>query len=143
MDDLLYKACVKYFTSLASYGYKNETEVKKLLFYIFIQELVNTPSVVISENDYKEIENALYCIYGTSCLIPYPEYCENPMYLHLGDMTEVAKRLEEAERTIEEMKQAASPDSELGVLRRVEHLEGSVENLESLDYVLESNSTEN
>lgn len=140
MDDLLYKSCVKYFTSLANYGYKSEAEVKKLLFYIFIQELVNTPSVVISESDYKELENALYCIYGTTCLIPYPEYCENPMYLHLGDMTEVAARLEEAERAIQEIKDTATPESQLGVLRRVEQLETGVENLEGLDFVLEGNT---
>ena len=130
MDDLLYNACVRYFTSLSNYGYRNEEEVKKLLLYVFIQELVNTTSISISEEDYKHIENALYCIYGTTCLIPYPKYCENPMYLHLGDIAELSKRVDEVEEEVDAIKEAASPDSQIGVLRRVEALE-------SLDFVLE------
>lgn len=123
MDDVLYESCLRYFTSLSNYGFRNDEEVKKLLFYVFIQELVNTTSIVISEEDYKHLENALYCIYGTTCLIPYPKYCENPMYLHLGDITELSRRVDEVEQEVEEIKNAASPDSQLGVLRRVEALE--------------------
>lgn len=100
MDDLLYESCLRYFTSLANYGFKSEKDVKKLLFYVFIQELVNTTSIVISEEDYKHIENALYCMYGTTCLIPYPNYCERPMYAHLGDIAELSARMERAEETL-------------------------------------------
>lgn len=100
MDDLLYNSCLRYFTSLANYGFKSEKDVKKLLFYVFIQELVNTTSIVISEEDYKHIENALYCMYGTTCLIPYPNYCERPMYAHLGDIAELSARMERAEETL-------------------------------------------
>lgn len=130
MDDLLYNACVRYFTSLSHYGYRNEEEVKKLLLYVFIQELVNLTSIVISEEDYKHIENALYCIYGTTCLIPYPEYCENPMYLHLGDVAELSVRVSRTE-------------DELAVLEgqnldtRLTKVEGDVEELQGLDFVLE------
>ena len=53
MDDVLYESCLRYFTSLSHYGFKNEEEVKKLLLYVFIHELVNTTSVVINEEDYK------------------------------------------------------------------------------------------
>ena len=130
MDDVLYESCLRYFTSLSNYGFRNDEEVKKLLFYVFIQELVNTTSIVISEEDYKHLENALYCIYGTTCLIPYPKYCENPMYLHLGDIAELSKRVDEVEQEVEEIKNAASPDSQIGVLRRVEALENQ-------DYILE------
>jgi len=97
MDDLLYESCLRYFTSLANYGFKSELEVKKLLFYVYIQELVNTTSIVINEEDYKHLENALYCMYGTTCLIPYPNYCERPMYAHLGDIAELSARMEKAE----------------------------------------------
>ena len=31
MDDLLYNSCVRYFTALGNYGFKNDEEVKKLL----------------------------------------------------------------------------------------------------------------
>lgn len=30
--------------------------------------------VYITENDYRIIQNALNCLYGSSCLIPYPNY---------------------------------------------------------------------
>ena len=97
MDDLLYNACIRYFTSLADYGYRNEEDVKKLLFYVYIQELVNTTSLAIPEADYKSLENALYCLYGTTCLIPYPDYCERPMYAHLGDIAELSARMAKVE----------------------------------------------
>jgi len=97
MDDLLYNSCLRYFTSLTDYGYRNEEDVKKLLFYVFIQELVNTTSIVISEEDYKELEKALYNFYGTTFLMPYPDYCERPMYAHLGDIAELSARMAKAE----------------------------------------------
>lgn len=99
MDDLLYESCLRYFTSLANYGFKSERDVKKLLFYVYIQELVNTTSIVIPEEDYKHLENALYCMYGTTCLIPYPNYCERPMYAHLGDIAELSARVAKVEDT--------------------------------------------
>ena len=100
MDDLLYESCLRYFTSLANYGFRSEKDVKKLLFYVYIQELVNTTSIVIPEEDYKHLENALYCMYGTTCLIPYPNYCERPMYAHLGDIAELSARMKKAEGKI-------------------------------------------
>lgn len=129
MDDVLYESCLRYFTALSHYGYRNNEEVKKLLLYIFIHELVNTTSIVISEEDYKHIDNALYCIYGTTCLIPYPKYCENPMYLHLGDIAELSKRVDELQKEVDQIENAADPDSPIGLVKRVE-------DLESLDYVL-------
>lgn len=99
MDDLLYNACLRYFTSLVNYGFRSERDVKKLLMYVYIQELVNTTSIVIPEDDYKHLENALYCLYGSTCLIPYPNYCERPMYAHLGDIAELAARVDKMEDT--------------------------------------------
>ncbi len=97
MDDLLYNACLRYFMSLANYGFRSERDVKKLLMYVYIQELVNTTSIVIPEEDYKHLENALYCLYGSTCLIPYPNYCERPMYAHLGDIVELSARVAKLE----------------------------------------------
>lgn len=77
MDNLLYDCCLKYFTCLSDFGYRDEEDVKKLLFYVFIQELVNSPSLSISETDFNICKNALYSICGTSCLFSYPEYCSN------------------------------------------------------------------
>lgn len=130
MDDLLYNSCVRYFTTLGNYGFKNDEEVKKLLFYVFIQELVNTTSIVISEEDYKHLEGALYCIYGTTCLIPYPKYCENPMYAHLGDIAELSVRVSKTEDEL-----AALEKQNLN--GRLTEVENKVEVLDDLDLVLE------
>lgn len=112
MEDLLYNTYLRYFTELSSLGYKNNNEVKKLLFYTFIQELVNTTSIVISKEDYEHLETALYCLYGTSCLIPYPNYCENPMFLHLGDVAELSARVSVLEEEVDELQNEASNENE-------------------------------
>lgn len=101
MDDALYESCLRYFTSLANFGYRSEEDVKKLLFYVFIQELVNTTSIVIPKEDYKHLEGALYSLYGTTCLMPYPDYCENPMTAHLGDIIELSYRVERLEEDVD------------------------------------------
>ena len=103
MDDALYESCLRYFTSLANFGYRSETDVKKLLFYVFIQELVNTTSIVIPKEDYMHLERALYSLYGTTCLMPYPDYCENPMTAHLGDIVELSYRVERLEEDVNDI----------------------------------------
>ena len=115
MDDVLYESCLRYFTSLSHYGYRNGEEVKKLLLYVFIHELVNTTSIV------------------TSCLVPYPKYCENPMYLHLGDLAELSKRVDELQTELDQIEDMSDPDSPLGLVKRVEDLENQ-------DYILEGDA---
>ena len=62
-----------YFNALSNFGYKNQDEVNKLLAYIFISDLINGPMrVYIKEPDLKIISKALNCLYGSTCLIPYP-----------------------------------------------------------------------
>lgn len=129
MDDLLYNALSKYFAKLANFGYSDDVEIKKILFYCFINELVNTPSIVITQEEYTELEKALYCIYGTTCLIPYPNYCENAIFSHLG------KR--EIEGDPEDMRDQIEAD----ILARVESLERDVSALKDLDIVLEVDPT--
>lgn len=126
MEELLYNAYLRYFTSLGNFGYKSDKEVKKLIFYTFIQELVNTTSIVISKEDYKHLENALYCLYGTSCLIPYPDYCENPMFLHLGDVAELSARVDILEEKVEDLEYLRDLDYVLtdGVLNEIPNNQG-------------------
>jgi len=126
MEELLYNAYLRYFTSLGNFGYKSDKEVKKLIFYTFIQELVNTTSIAISKEDYKHLENALYCLYGTSCLIPYPDYCENPMFLHLGDVAELSARVDILEEKVEDLEYLKDLDYVLtdGVLNEIPNNQG-------------------
>ena len=42
---------------------------------LFLEEfLCGSMSQFITEKDYNTIDKALYCLYGTSCMIPYPDY---------------------------------------------------------------------
>lgn len=126
MDDLLYNALLKYFTRLSHFGQTTDAELRKIIFYCFIDELVKTPSVVITPDEYAELEKALYAIYGTTCLISYPDYCDDVLYLHLG------------KANIEDVDDMDDKIAE-ELLSRVENLETAVSTLESLDYALETN----
>lgn len=65
----------KYFHSLSNLGYKKDKDVNNLIAYLFIEELLCGPmSQFITDADYNSIDKALYCLYGTSCMIPYPDY---------------------------------------------------------------------
>ena len=60
--------------------------------------MYNDYRALLSKKDYRLIERALDCIYGTSCLIPYPDYLKMGK-LRLGDMTEMAQRVKTLEET--------------------------------------------
>lgn len=71
----VFNAVNKYFHTLSNLGYKKDTDVNNLVIYLFIEELICGPmSLFITEKDYNTIDKALYCLYGTSCMIPYPDY---------------------------------------------------------------------
>ena len=48
--------------------------------------------------DYHIIEMALNCLFGSNCLIPYPDYLKMGK-LHIGEMTEMAQRVKTLENT--------------------------------------------
>jgi hypothetical protein len=53
---------------------------------------------LLEKEDYMVIEKALNCLFGSSCLIPYPDYLKMNK-LHLGEMTELAQRVKVIEDT--------------------------------------------
>ena len=64
-----------YFNALTQFGYKKQGDVNRLLVYSFIEEmLTGEMRYHITEKDYRTIEQALSCLYGSSCLIPYPQH---------------------------------------------------------------------
>lgn len=70
----VYNSVNRYFSVLKHTGYKPDKDVEQLLVFIFIEEMLYGPlSQYITEEDYKSITNALYCLYG-SCTIPFPDY---------------------------------------------------------------------
>lgn len=65
----------KYFHTLSNLGYKKDKEVNSLIILLFLEEFLCSPMAqFITEQDYNTIDKALYCLYGTSCMIPYPDY---------------------------------------------------------------------
>lgn len=74
-----------YFNALTQFGYKKQEDVNKLLVYSFIGEMLTEDMrSFITEDDYRLIEQALSCLYGSSCLLPYPKYPnEDSLFGHL------------------------------------------------------------
>ena len=75
LDELSYDSLNNYFKTIVAVGYKSHNEVDKLILLLFIKEFTNSPfSLYIDEEDYNTINNVLNCLYGTTCLIPYPKF---------------------------------------------------------------------
>lgn len=70
-----FNAVSRYFHTLSNLGYKKDKDIDSLIVYLFLEELLyGSMSQFITETDYNIINKALYCLYGTSCMIPYPDY---------------------------------------------------------------------
>ena len=99
MGDILYEALTKYYHVLEVKGYMSKAHSAKLLIMAFYWDFIyNDYRALLSKREYCLIERALDCIYGTSCLIPYPDYLKMGK-LHLGEMTEMAQRIKTLEET--------------------------------------------
>jgi len=99
MDEILYEALTKYYHALELKGYMSKSHSVKLLILCFIRDFMfNDYRAVLGKEDYCLIERALDCLYGTSCLIPYPDYLKMGK-LHLGEVTELAQRVKNIEDT--------------------------------------------
>ena len=97
MDDILYEALTKYYHALEVKGYMSKAHSTKLLVMAFYRDFMfNDYRALLSKRDYCLIERALDCLYGTSCLIPYPDYLKMGK-LHLGEITEMAQRIKTLE----------------------------------------------
>ena len=99
MDEYLYNSLSHYYKTLGKLGYYKYADVKKLLVLIFYNDFVyNDYRGLITRADYLLIEKALNCLFGTSCLTPYPDYLKMGK-LHLGEITEMAQRVKAIEDT--------------------------------------------
>ena len=99
MDEFIYNSLLHYFSALCKTGYYKQGDVNKLIVLIYLNTLLTEDfRGYVSEEDYATIEKALNCLYGTSCLIPYPEY-KKMGNLKLGDLTELAQRVKTLEDT--------------------------------------------
>ena len=99
MDELVYQALNRYYHALEVKGYMSYKEVQKLLVLLFYRDFVfEDYRGLLSRCDYHCIEVALNCLFGTTCLIPYPDYLKMGK-LYLGSMTEMAQRVKAVEDT--------------------------------------------
>lgn len=97
MDSIIYNAITGYYNVLSKLGYFRYEDVFRILVLCFFRDFVyNDFRGLLSREDYLEIEQALNCLYGTNCLIPYPDYLKMSK-LHLGETTELASRLKALE----------------------------------------------
>jgi hypothetical protein len=89
----------------------------KLLVLCFYRDFVfHDYRGVITRDDYLLIERALDCLYGSTCLIPYPDYLKMNK-LHLGAVTEMAQRVKTLENTkVLKAMDAISSDSDIIVI---------------------------
>ena len=99
MDEFIYNGISTYYNALGKLGYYKYQDVFRLLLLCFYRDFVfHDYRGILSREDYHEIELALNCLFGTSCLIPYPDYLKMGK-LHLGEITEMAYRLKTMEDT--------------------------------------------
>jgi hypothetical protein len=99
MDNIVYNALTSYYNALSYTGYMADSQTQKLLVLSFYKDFVYEDyRGLISKDDYHLIERALDCLYGSSCLIPYPDYLKMGK-LNLGAMSEMAQRIKKVEDT--------------------------------------------
>ena len=108
MEDIVYNSIKSYFNALSKLGYMKNEEVNKLLALIIIEEFTYYDfRGLINKEDYMKINKSLYNLFGKSCLIPYPNFCKikDMNKLRLGDMSELAHRVEINEDNIKEIQE--------------------------------------
>ena len=99
MERIVYNSLCNYFHALELKGYMPNKDSQKLLVLSFYWDYIyNMPGHILKREDYMLIEKALDCLYGSSCLIPYPDYLKMGK-LRLGQMEEIDFRLKEVENT--------------------------------------------
>ena len=99
MDEILYEALTKYYHALEVKGYMSRKHSDRLLILCFYRDFIfNDYRGILKKEDYYLIEKALDCIYGSSCLIPYPDYLKMGK-LKLGEITELSQRIKTLEDT--------------------------------------------
>ena len=99
MDEMIYNASVTYYNALEKLGYMSYADSVKLLILSFYRDFAfKDYRGIIKKEDYHLIDKVLDCLYGSTCLIPYPDYLKMGK-LHLGQMTEINARLKAVEDT--------------------------------------------
>ena len=77
MDRYVYNALSRYFHTLETVGYIPIKDIHKLLVLVFIYKMAyGIYRTYVTRKDYHDMSRALNCLYGCSCLLPYPDYAK-------------------------------------------------------------------
>ena len=99
MNEIVYEALAGYYNVLKNTGYIEDWQSRRLLLLAFYKDFVfQDYRGILTKEDYSLIERALDCLYGSTCLIPYPDYLKMGK-LHLSETTELANRVKVLEET--------------------------------------------
>lgn len=101
MVNYTYEALCRYFSHLCNTGYMKQSEVNKLLVLTSIQRMVDCDfRGYLDQDAYNRINKALYSLYGSSCLIPYPDYYSNKdkRIMYTCSISELAHRVNRLEQ---------------------------------------------
>ena len=99
MERIVYNTLCNYFHTLSLKGYMpNKDSQKALVLSFYWDYIYNQPGHILSRKEFMLIEKALNCLYGSTCLTPYPDYLKMGK-LRLGQMEEINYRLKEMEAT--------------------------------------------
>lgn len=149
MDNVVYESIKRYFTSLSMFGYKSYNDTYKLLYIISIRDFIyNDFRGLITEDDYRIIGRSLYNVFGTNCLLPYPQFCKSKGMnnLHLGSITELAHMVQRTQELFEQYKQDISgtvDTYEQNVDKKIDTLETTIDEYKtSTDQTIDTYKTE-
>ena len=125
MDNFIYNSITQYYDALSKLGYHKYGDVFSLMVLCFLRDFIYQDyRGIITQEDYHIIERALNCLYGSNCLIPYPDYLKMGK-LHIGEMTEVVNRIKTLEETtVLKAFDGTSEDSDIIILSDDEETEG-------------------
>lgn len=79
MDNQIFNSLDQYFKTLSNYGYMSYDHTYDMMLMIIIQDIITKFACIITQEDYQMMSSLLESKYGTSCLMPYPEFrkCNN------------------------------------------------------------------
>ena len=89
--DVAVKALQKYFITLSYLGYIKDEDVKKILVLLLLEELLNQWYPFVTENDYRIISRSLYKLFGSNCIIEFPDYIRYQTNLKSTDFENLRK----------------------------------------------------
>ena len=98
MGELVYQALENYFNILGKTGYVRFADAEKVLLLSFYKDFLDN-TLITDKCDYQCIDRALNCLYGSSCLIPYPDYLTKMSEVNTSAISEIAARVAALEQT--------------------------------------------